>query len=191
MSSSQRDQGKPRIPFVTQCSEDVQQALDKAPQHNGLPANAWRELAHHPRILKRFLLLGAAFTNQGTLPIRVREIIVLRLSWRTGCEYEFGNHILVASKSGFSDEEIWSLTTPDPDAEWSDDERLLITLVDELYKDDSISEATWVRLQGRWAPQSIIEMVTLAGLYRMLAGFVKSFEVPREDAVPGWPRGER
>ena len=171
----------PRLPLVTDPSEEVRQTLEKTLVRGGAPLNVFRMLAHNPRILKRFNVLGGAYLTKGALPPRVREIVVLRTAWNARCAYELGQHTLIARDAGLRDEEIASIASAAP--RLPGDEALLIALADELFADDRVSDATWAALAERWAPSELVELVTMVGFYRMLAGFLNTFDVPLEDDV--------
>src|SRR5574340_944748 len=74
-----------------------------APQA-GIPAeltdrNLFRILLHSPRVAKAIQellyaqLFGAAFDG------RLRELIIMRLGWATGCDYEWAQHWVSGQKA--------------------------------------------------------------------------------------------
>jgi 4-carboxymuconolactone decarboxylase len=70
---------------------------------------------------------------------------------------------------------------------WTGDERALLAMVDELVDDDCVTDETWQRLSRRWGPAELVELVLLAGFYRMVSDVLNSLGVQREEGVPGWP----
>lgn len=176
---------EPRIPPVTGPSAEVQELLDKTMIRPGPPLNIFATLAHHPRLLKRFNVLGGLFLGRGLIPARERELVILRMGWRTRCEYEFGQHTLLAREAGLSDGEIRA-TTGDS-AEWPPGDRALIRLADEIHETSDVSDELWAELGRRWRPEQLIELVTLAGFYGMVSAFLNATRVQRDPGVPGWP----
>ena len=164
--------------------------IDPRPPRPDDPAqlNIFRTLAHNPELLKAFLKLGGHLLGGGTLPAREREIVILRTGSRAGSEYEFGQHTLIGRDAGLSDEEIRQLASTAA-VSWSDDDDALIHLADELCDDDVVSEATWERLRARWADAQLLELLVLAGFYRLVCGLLNSAGVALEPATPGWPDG--
>ena len=55
-------------------------------------------------------------------------------------------------------------------------------MADELIDGDRVSDATWRGLAQRWSEPELIELVVLAGFYRMTAGFLNSVGVEAEAA---------
>lgn len=155
----------------------------------GSPLNIFATLAHNPKLLKRFNVLGGYFLTRGALPAREREIVILRVGWNCRAIYEFGQHTLIGRRDGLTDVEIAALCA-DPSAHsWSADDRALIALADDLCADDCVSDATWAALTSRWDEASLIELVMVAGMYRMVSGFLNSMGIQLDAGVPGWPPG--
>jgi 4-carboxymuconolactone decarboxylase len=175
----------PRLEPIADPSPDVADLLATMPQRGGRPLNVFATMAHHPRLLKRLNVFGGLFLAHGSVPLREREIVILRTAWRAGSEYEFGQHTLIARAAGMSEADIAALA--DGDHQWSEDERLLIDTVDQLDRAATVAEPTWSALRRRWGDAAAMELIMLAGFYRMLAGFLNSLEVERDPGVPGWP----
>ena len=88
---------------------------------------------------------------------------------------------------GLTEQEIWALTQPVDAHTWSEGDRALIAMADDLAADDCVSDATWHALQVRWENDALIEMLVLAGTYRLVSGFLNSTGVQLDPGVPGWP----
>jgi len=176
-----------RIEPVVEPDAELQEILAGALTHDGTPLNIFGVLGRHPKLLKRFNLLGGFLLNKGLLPAREREIVILRIGWNARARYEFGQHTLIGRRSGLTDDEIVALTRAADDHDWSDDDRALLALADELADDDCVSDATWARLTERWDDAELVELLVLAGFYRMVSGFLNSAGVQLDDGVPGFP----
>ena len=130
----------------------------------------WSPFAHK-------LLLESAFSD------RHREIVILRVSWRTASTYEWGHHVRMARRSGLSDAEIESLAAPDPGLA-TPIERALVAATDELLDSDEVSDATWGELEGEFSSEQLVELLFLVGGYRMLAMALKTLRVSAERTLP-------
>ncbi len=154
---------------------------------DGRPLNIFGVLGRHPKLLKRFNLLGGFLLNKGLLPERERELVILRVGWNAQAKYEFGQHTVIGRRSGITDDEIVAVTK-DPGAHpWSDDDLALLALADELCDDDCVSDATWHALASRWSDAELVELLVVAGFYRLVSGFLNSTGVELDDGVPGFP----
>jgi 4-carboxymuconolactone decarboxylase len=153
------------------------------------PINILRTLAQNRGLAKGFLApLVGYLANDGLLPLREREIVILRVGWRAGSEYEFGQHTSIGGAAGLTDEEIARLVDAGS-GEWSDDDRTLVAMVDELCDDNLVSTETWATLATRWNDAELLELLVVAGFYRLVAGMLNSVGVALEPATAGWPDG--
>src|SRR4051794_32629085 len=167
--------------------------LPTAPRITPLPAtgderqlNIFRTLSRNRELYKGFLALGGHLLGGGRLPAREREIVILRTGFRCGSEYEFGQHTRIGRDAGLRDDEIERLAA---DGDWTDDDRALVDMVDELCAADVVSESTWQRLSSRWSDDQMLELLVLAGYYRLVSGLLNSVGVALEPNTPGWPEG--
>ena len=151
--------------------------------------NIFRTLGRNRPLFKGFLALGGHLLGEsGLLPAREREIVILRTGFRSGSEYEFGQHTRIGRDAGLTDDEIARLADAGG-GEWGDDDHALVAMVDELCHHDVVSEPTWQRLAARWSEEQLLELLVLAGYYRLVSGLLNSTGVPLEPDTPGWPDG--
>ena len=149
--------------------------------------NIFRTLAHHPKLLKRWLVFGSHVLAKSTLPARERELAILRTGWRCGSEYEFGQHTVIGLASGISRQEIEALTRPLEDHPWSDADRVLLRAVDELHDDHCIGDDTWGALAGRWGTEQLLDLIFAVGQYTLVSMALNTLGVQRDEGVPGFP----
>lgn len=179
-----------RLGPVTDPDETQRDLMTTGMERDGTPLNVFATMAHNPGVMRRVNALGGRFLRKGTLGDRVREIIILRSSYRSGSEYEFGQHTLIGRDIGLTDDEIRALATDAADAaSWSARERRVIDAVDELAATDTVSDATWNGLRDDWSDSQLVELLLLPGFYRMLAGLLNAAGVQLEHDAPGWPDG--
>jgi 4-carboxymuconolactone decarboxylase len=174
-----------RIPPLADPPESTRAILDKGLRWRGQPLNMPATLAHHPSLLQRFTVFAGGFLSRSLLPDRDRELLTLRAAARFGTEYYFGHHVLMSKAVGVTDEEIRGIV--EDDHRWPPGDRVLLDLVDRLAVDTSVDDDLWGRLVAIYDEAQTMEAVMLVGFYRMLAGFVNSVGVQREDGLPGWP----
>jgi 4-carboxymuconolactone decarboxylase len=166
----------PRIPPVVGASEEVQALLDKTRIGDDDPPSLFRTLAHHPTLLRRVNALGGLFLTASELPARERELVVVRVAWRTRSAYELAHHLELGRRAGLSEQELGWLTSAD--GRWGARDRALVQLVDDLAEADEVGEGTWTSLAEHWTEPQLLELLVLAGFYRMLAGLLNTVRVP-------------
>src|SRR5690554_4185286 len=148
--------------------------------------NIFTTLAHHPKLLKRWLVFGGHVLAKSTLPERERELAILRVGWRCGAEYEFGQHTVIARRCGITDDEILALTGEPADGGWSEADRTLLAAVDELHDDQCITEKTWTALAQCWSDQQLLDLIFTVGQYTLVSMALNCVSVPLDDGIPGF-----
>jgi alkylhydroperoxidase family enzyme len=175
----------PRLQPVSEPPPEVAEILGTMPMVDGRQLNVFATLAHHPRMLKRLNVFGGLFLAHSTIALRDREIVILRAAWRAGCEYEFGQHTLLGRQAGLSDTEIAGLAGAQ--YRWPDADQTLIDLADQVHAAARLEDPTWEAVHAAHGDLGSIELIMLAGFYRMLAGFLNTLRVELDPGVPGWP----
>jgi alkylhydroperoxidase family enzyme len=148
--------------------------------------NIFATLAHHPKAMKRWLVFGGHVLAKSTLPERERELLILRVGWRCGSEYEFGQHTIIGRRAGLTDDEVARLAADGTDG-WSEGDALLVRAADELVADFRIGDDTWAALAERWSDQQLIDLLFTVGQYVLVSMALNSLGVERDEGVPGWP----
>ena len=167
--------------------DELRTTLAGALTLDGRPLNIFGVLGQHPKLLKRFNLLGGFLLNKGLIPERERELVILRVGWNAQAVYEFGQHTVIGKRCGLTDEEIAALTRSPHDHAWGAEDLALIALADDLAADDCVGNGTWLALTTRLSEAELVELLVLAGFYRLVSGFLNSAGVQLDDGVPGFP----
>ena len=153
----------------------------------GRVLNIFATLAHHPELMKRWLVFGNHVLGKSTLPERERELAILRVGYLCQSEYEWGQHVLIARRCKIDDTEI-ARVAAGPDAPgWSAADAAVIRAADELHADQMIGDATWAELAKTWNRQQLMDLVFTIGQYHLVAMALNTFGVQRDPGVPPLP----
>lgn len=177
---------QPRIPPLppTEWTDEVRDffAIMEGPEarQNGSRFNIILTFAHYPLMAGAFNEYYKRFLSHSTLPLRLREIITLRVAWRHRCEYEWIQHVAIAKSAGLSDAHIDAIRTEPSAPIWTELERLLIQAVDELELRSRIEEPTWNALSRHLSRKQLMELPFIVGSYTLLCYAVNSFGVQPE-----------
>ncbi len=160
---------------------------DGSPRANavgdGQILNIFATLAHHPKLLKRWMVFGAHVLAKSTLAARERELLILRAGWRCRSAYEWGQHVVIARRSGISDEEIARVALG-PDAPgWDAFDATLLRAADELHDEATLSDATWASLGERYDDQQRLDVIFTVGQYQLVAMALNALGVERDDGL--------
>lgn len=144
--------------------------------------NALSTLARHPQLTKAFLRFNVHLLMSSTLPVRIRELAILRVAHRRDCDYEWSHHVDMAKEAGITDDEIAAVqNSPDGAADRFDQfERAVITGVDELDEKSELSDETWAVLGTRLDDRQRMDYVFTVGCYSLLAMAFNTFGVEVE-----------
>jgi alkylhydroperoxidase family enzyme len=150
-------------------------------------------LAHQPELFRRWLGFGGALLS-GTLPGRLRELLILRTSFRFDGRYEWAHHIELGAAQGITPQEMAAVGGDLAAVSWDPFERAALAAVDETADDGAVSDATWATLVGRLNDGEMIELLMVIAHYLMLSTVLRSVRVPLEPSalalaqgVPGGP----
>jgi 4-carboxymuconolactone decarboxylase len=153
--------------------------------------NIFATLAHHPKLMKRWMVFGNHVLAKSTLSARERELLILRTGWNCRAPYEWGQHVAIARSVGITDEEV-ARCAAGPDAPgWDPFEALLLRAADELHNDQSLTDATYAALGARYDEQHVLDLVFTVGQYHLVSMALNSLRVQRDDGVTGVPMPDR
>ena len=149
--------------------------------------NIQRTLAHHPKLLNRWRVFGNHVLLKSSLPFRDREILILRIGWLCGSEYEWGQHVEIGKKTGLTNEEILRIIEG-PDAKgWDNFDSTLLRAVDELFYESFIIDDTWNALAEKYNTHQLMDVVFTVGQYNLVSWALNTLGVQRDEGVGGFP----
>jgi len=169
----------------------IEPLLDASASHDfadraARPINIQGTLARSPELASAFAALGLPLlVGQRSLSRRDKELVILRVGWKSQSVYEFGQHTLFGRAEGLTDKEIGQLAGAP--GEWPPNDAALIAFVDELCENNDVTDQTWAALASRFTDADLVELLLLAGYYRMVSGLLNAAGVELESWTPGWP----
>ncbi len=179
-------------PVVPPYSPAVKVALEKwMPPGSPLePLVLFRTLARHELLNERMRPLGAALLGKGLLPLRVRELVILRATARCHSEYEWGVHVTAFAAAVGLDEEAVRATVlrsaREVAASDHEDDHVLC-FVDELHDTGTVSDRTWSLLAARFDEASLLELSVLTGFYHLISFVTNSAALAPEPWAARFP----
>lgn len=125
--------------------------------------------AHHPAVAGPWLAMSSALNDAALLSARDRELVILRVSWRTACAYEWGQHVRMGRAAGLTDRELSDVSGELDAGSWSERDRTLLSAADQLVIAHQVDDATWARLGAHLDLQQTVELLFVVGSYVALA----------------------
>ena len=160
------------------------------------PLLLFRTLARSPRVFPRFMRAGVL--DRGPIPIRDRELVIHRTTANCRAEYEWGVHVEAYWRPLRMSEELLRATLHArwDDPVFSDRERALVRMCDELHAQSRLSDAGWEALTRHYDESQCLELIYTAGLYHVVSFFAGGLDLAPEPFaarfrdVGGESRGE-
>lgn len=143
--------------------------------------NALATLVRHPDLTTAFLGLNVHLLFASTLPARLRELAILRVATRRGCDYELSHHRRMAARVGLADTEIEAAEQGEVAFPGGELERAVLAAVDELDDDSTLSDRTWAVLGEHLDERQRMDLVFTVGAYCLLAMAFNTFGVEPEE----------
>jgi 4-carboxymuconolactone decarboxylase len=132
-------------------------------EHSKIP-EVFGTMMKHPRLYRCQMELGTVLF-QGTIPARERELAILRVAWLCRAPYEWGQHVEIAKRFGVTADEIERATVGSSAPGWSAHDAAIVRGVEELMRDQMISDSIWDVLAQTWNEQQLIEYPSMVGQY--------------------------
>jgi alkylhydroperoxidase family enzyme len=164
-------------------SSDARELENKMLDSNGKPINIFATLAHHPKLLRRWMVFAAHVLSKNTVPERERELAILRVGWLCQSPYEWGQHVAIGKRCGITDAEIDAIAIGADHQNWSADDAAVLRAVDELHRDARIGDATWTVLAARFDTEQLLDLVFTVGQYTLVSMVLNTCGVPLDDGV--------
>ena len=138
-------------------------------------------------VCQKYWAYTTYFVDGYTIPLRDKEILILRTAWLSRGDYIWGRHYVTGKEAGLTDGEIGKITEGPEASGWNDFDTTLLRAADELHTSRFLSDATWNALAERYTEDQLREVVLIVGDYLQLAMFQNSLGAQLPPGVEGLP----
>ena len=178
----------PRIEPVVQAqaTPEIRAMLDPSGSGRDIAA-VYRTFARHPKLYVPRQILSEYIRTKSTLTPRVREMLILRIGWRCQSAYEWAAHAPAGRRAGLTNDQIRMLARSGHEG-WNAADAAIVRAADELFDDDTISDATWKALDDQFDERQLLDVLITTGGYRMVSMVLNTFGVPAEPNSEPFPR---
>ena len=161
---------------------DAASELRRLEQREGREADALT----NPRLRAFFECWLDTFLFEGAVDARLREQTILRIMWRRGRAYEWGNHYRLARRAGLTDDDVLAVRTDEPARDFTGAASVALRAADEVVDDGRVSEATMTELRDVFPDALLLqEFLYLVAGYQMFATVSASTREEADGAT--WP----
>jgi alkylhydroperoxidase family enzyme len=176
---------KQRIPMrdLTQLTgEDADTAAKN--RIGGRDLNIFRVMMNHPKLTRRWTVFAGHILQKQSVPLRERELLILRIGWLNQAEYEWAQHVEIAKRGGVTEAEI-ERVKQGPGAGWNTHDAALLQAADDLFENSAVADSTWAVLAASYSTEQMMDVVFTIGQYNLVSWALNSFGVPLDDYLPG------
>ena len=146
--------GAGRLPLVSADSNDPALApiFERFRQAGRDVPTLYRTLGNAPAMLNAWVGLAWPLRNEASTSRALRELIIMRVAQLTGAGYEWVAHYPMAVQCGIAAEQLTDLRDWRESGLFTDEQREVLALSDELTDDVDVSDETWAALAARYEP---------------------------------------
>ncbi len=147
--------------------------------------NVYRALAKAEKVFTGWMLAGQAALTSPVMPVRLRELVVLRTATLMDCPYELGQHRDVARTAGVSSEEINVITSVSDwqTADFSPAELAVLHLTTELLTTRNVSASVFDQVHKALGSEATVEVLMVINRYAGLALMLNALEVDLDETA--------
>lgn len=140
---------------------------------------------NHPTLTSAFLGFSGQLLDTPAIPARDREVVILRLAYRTRCHYEWAQHVgLGQAEAGLTAEHLEAVVAGAAHPLWSGHDRVLIGATDEMLDTHRIADDTYAALAARYDGRQLMEFLFVVAAYLGLALVLNAVDLPPDGSNP-------
>jgi len=167
-------------------------AAHAAAERVGIPAqmaelSVFRALLGHEEVAAALNGLLHQLLWNGILEPRLRELLIMRIGWVRGSDYEWTQHWRVARLFEIPEEHLLAVRDWERSGCFDRTDRAVLAATDETLEYGFISAPTWAELDATLDPRARIEVVIAIANWSMFAQLLRSLAIPLEEGTQSWP----
>lgn len=138
----------------------------------------YQVLLNSPPMAHGWEQLLTAVRNRSTLPVDLRELIIIRVAVLNGAIYEYEAHVPIALKAGATEEKIAALRDPkEIGPGLTGMEQVLIALTDTMTTAIEVPAELYEQVRGFLDERQVVDAMVTIGAYNMVSRFLVALEM--------------
>jgi len=165
-------------------SPDIARLYDKAFAQRGNVPNMFRVMAHRPEIFATMQAHFAAVLNTGTVPTKLKELIIVRTSQVNVTPYCLASHTILARNLGWSDDQLTHLADWPRRNDFTPAEKTALRVAETVTRDaHAVNDEQFAELRSFYSEGEIVELLCAIGLFNYFNRFNNALDM--EPTKPG------
>jgi len=163
---------------------DIATLYDKIFAVRGNVPNMFRVMAHRPEIFATMQAHFAAVLNTGTVPLRLKELIIVRTSQVNETPYCLASHTILARSLGWSDDQLNHLAQWPQREDFTPAEKAALRLAETVTRNpNAVTDEQFAELRAFYSEGEIVELLCAIGLFNYFNRFNNALKM--EPTKPG------
>ncbi len=188
----QRRPTPPSVPRVAPLPDsqwtDVHRQLIAKFAGGGRPGQAFATLLNVPELVEGVMPYTQYLSSESSLTPRHRELLVLRTAWLHANPSLWATHAPRARRAGLTETELRRIAEGPDTVGWGAFDATLLRLADQLYRNSSITDATWRALSAEYDQFHLMDAVETVNHFTVLSLIYNAFGVqPDADSTDRLP----
>ncbi len=180
----------PRISRLdrSEVSPTIATLYDKAFAQRGNVPNMFRTMAHRPEIFATMQAHFDAVLNTGTVPTRLKELIIVRTSQVNQTPYCLASHTRLAEGLGWSEDQLTHLAEWPSRNDFTPAEKAALRLAETVTRNaHAVSDEQFRELRGYYSEGEIVELLCAIGLFNYFNRFNDALQMAPTKPGEGGP----
>jgi uncharacterized peroxidase-related enzyme len=176
----------PRISRLdrSEVTPEIAALYDKVFAQRGNVPNMFRAMAHRPEIFSTMQAHFAAVLSTGTVPTRLKELIIVRTSQVNETPYCLASHTILARNLGWTDDQLTHLADWSRRNDFTPAEKAALRLAETVTRNaNAVSDDQFAELRSFYTEGEIVELLCAIGLFNYFNRFNNALKM--EPTKPG------
>ena len=139
-----------------------------------------KTFAQYPALTEPYLIFNRHLLSTSVLPVRLRQIAILRIAWMRAARYMWASHLRLSLECGLVAQDFEAIKAGPEASHWSTSERSIVRAVDQLCVQSDLDDANWQALSAHLDRRQIMDLLFTVGAYVLLGMTLNAMRVQRE-----------
>ncbi len=161
-----------------QVTAETGEIYDRYMQQRGNVPNMFRTVAHRPEILQTMIAHFEAILHTGTLPLKLKELAIVRTSQLNRCDYCLASHSRICKKLGWNDDQLIHLADYADRTDFTHQEKVALQLAEWMTRNEGpLTEEQWEQVRDVFSEGEVVELMAAIGLFNYFNRFNNLLEM--------------
>ena len=177
---------EPRLPLLDiDAAHTAAEKIGIDPKYLTQPI--WTMLLARPKYAKALYAVLTDLLFRNTLPVRLRELLIMRIGWATAAEFEWAQHWDVATRAGVAAEDLLGVRDWRSSDRFGPADRAALAAADDIIAAGDISDTSWAALRDHFSEPELLEIVGVLATWHYVSVLVRTLRVPLDEGMSPWP----